>query len=74
VNFAAIHAMMTGYDLSIIALVFYAIGITTFGLLQNEVNVTARRQAVSRENLRRYLVPQSAVMQSAAALESSAGT
>lgn len=73
VNFAAIHAMMTGYDLSLIGLVFYAIGVVAVMLLQDEA-ATAQRQEMSRENLRRYLVPQSAITQSGVALEGSTGT
>jgi O-antigen ligase len=50
-NFGAAHAIMTGYDLSLIALIFYAIGITAVRLLQDGWDVTAWQEEMSREKL-----------------------
>jgi hypothetical protein len=60
VNFGAAHALMTGYDIGLMPLIFYAIGITAVRLLQDGRDVTAQGEEVSRENLPRYFVSQSA--------------
>jgi hypothetical protein len=60
VNFGAAHAFLIGYQVNLIILVWYAIGITAVRLLQDGRQISAEREAMIRENWHGYFASQSA--------------